>query len=154
MSEWRIVPDSNVEVCNDGRVRRAGVEFEPYVGNCGYRRLGLNNKDILLHRLIAIAFVPNPELKRSVDHADGNRLNNRVENLRWATDSENRRNRKNNIKVSHLPVGVAKDKKRFAARIKYEGKNYYLGSYDTPEEASKIYEVTAEELFGEFYRMP
>ena len=41
-----------------------------------------------IHRIIAEAFIPNPENKPTVDHADGNRRNNRIDNLRWATYSE------------------------------------------------------------------
>jgi hypothetical protein len=154
MTEWRIVPDSNVEVSNDGRVRRDGVEFVPYIAKRGYHTITMNDKNIKLHRLIAIAFIPNPEAKRCVDHADGDPLNNCVSNLRWATEAENSRNCKARKKVSDLPRGVYKSGKRFAAQIRYESISYHLGTYATAEEASEVYEVTAEELFGEFYRMP
>ena len=42
-----------------------------------------------LHRLIAEAFIPNPEHKRTINHIDGNKTNNSLSNLEWATDSEN-----------------------------------------------------------------
>jgi len=50
-------------------------------------------KQFRIHRLVAEAFIPNPENKREVDHIDGNPKNNCVENLRWATSSEQGRNR-------------------------------------------------------------
>lgn len=57
----------------------------------GYYGFGTNRNHgtILLHRALAEAFIPNPENKRCVNHIDGNKLNNSIDNLEWATHGEN-----------------------------------------------------------------
>ncbi len=152
MTEWRRVGESNLEVSDDGRVRRDGVEFVPGIDSGGYRRVNIYDRKVSLHRMIASAFIPNTLGKQFVDHIDGNRLNNAVSNLRWATRIENNRNKSKYARSSSLPRGVRASGKRFVPQIAYEGKLHYLGTYDSPEEASEVYEATAQELFGEFYR--
>jgi hypothetical protein len=74
-----------------------GITKERYlklqIDDKGYNRVKLhNNKNITtkkVYRLVAEAFIPNPEDKKQVNHIDGNKLNNRVDNLEWATPYEN-----------------------------------------------------------------
>ncbi len=55
----------------------------------GYKIVCLNRKNCYVHRLMAQTFLPNPQNKTEVNHINGNRSDNRLENLEWATPSEN-----------------------------------------------------------------
>ena len=61
------------------------------VNNRGYRTVVIRRKTHMLHRLVAQAFLPNPEGKPCVNHIDGNKLNNALGNLEWCTVQENNR---------------------------------------------------------------
>ena len=59
------------------------------IDHCGYRHTILNRKNHSVHRIIAKTFIPNPDNLPCVNHKDGNKLNNSVDNLEWCTHSEN-----------------------------------------------------------------
>lgn len=59
------------------------------LNNRGYYSVGIHRKTHMVHRLVAQAFIPNPEQKPCVNHLDGNKLNNHVNNLEWCTIKEN-----------------------------------------------------------------
>lgn len=62
----------------------------------GYCKVCVNYKTYSVHRLVAETYLENTEHKPVIDHIDGNRSNNDISNLRWATVSENALNKKNN----------------------------------------------------------
>lgn len=108
---------------------------------------------IKLHRLVM-----NAKPRELVDHKNGNTLDNRKENLRIVTYSQNNANRKakKNGQSKYLGVSVAKYKsglgftKRYIASIKKDYKVYYLGSFEHEIDAAKAYNKKAIELHGEF----
>jgi hypothetical protein len=78
--------------------------------------------------------VPNPDLLPQVDHIDGNKLNNNINNLRWVSASENQHNRK-------TAKGYYRNKQhnKWQAQININKKIHFLGFYDTAEEARQAY---------------
>ena len=66
------------------------TELKQYkTGHKGYVKVRINRKDQFVHRLVAIAYLENLENKETVNHIDGNKENNHVNNLEWCTRSEN-----------------------------------------------------------------
>lgn len=100
--------DLKIKVSDDGKIytldhsylrkngrldNRKGKQLRPSVDKYGYERVVLTKdgirKTYLVHKLVALAFIPNPENKTTINHIDGNKRNNNVSNLEWATEKEN-----------------------------------------------------------------
>lgn len=104
--------------------------------SAAYGYVGIDGKSYRVHRVIwLLVYGTWPE--HEIDHIDQNKLNNRIENLRPTTRSENMRNIKMHRDNSSGYPGVSWDKKawKFRADIRADNKNIYLGYFNTAEEA-------------------
>ena len=120
--------------------------------NGKYKRVTVDSQSFYLHRIIWQLVTGSCPDDIDVDHIDTDQFNNSWHNLRLADRSQNNYNtrcRANN--VSGLK-GVCKRKSGYMARITFDGKRRYLGTFPTPEEAHAAYCKAAEELHGEFAR--
>jgi phosphotransferase system IIB component len=88
-------------------------------------------------------------LPKEIDHKNRIRNDNRIENLRIASRSENNVNSKRHSKITNVR-GVMRNKKKFTAYIDKDGKRTYLGTYSTVEEAQTVRDMKAKEMYGEF----
>ena len=119
-----------------------------WVEKNGYVCANLNGTRYRVHRLVFMYF--NGFCPDFIDHIDGNKQNNSIENLRQANTHENACNRSPNKNNKLQIKGVCFDQNKFKANIKKFGKSYHLGYFQTKEEAAKAYVEAAQNFHGEF----
>jgi len=104
--EWRWVPghEGDYLVSSFGRIMSL-ARCDPHIMegtiNLGYRKVIIKDKKLAVHRLVLLAFVGPPPLEKVCAHNDGNRLNNYLSNLRWATAKENQADAKKHGTWTH-----------------------------------------------------
>ena len=153
MEEWRNIKgfEGCYMVSNLGRVKRMGFyrnqsstwEHEEKILKAGdngrgylFVNLSMNNKQYhrYVHRLVAEAFIPNPENKATVNHIDCNRHNNNVKNLEWATYRENNDYA---LKVMREQGENKRNNKASKPIIQYDLEMNFIAEYPSVREAER-----------------
>lgn len=114
--------------------------------NAGYRQISINRKKYLIHRLVWLYHYG--EMPDQIDHINGMRSDNRIENLRECSYSQNHGNRRKQSNNTSGMKGVFLDK-RDGFWMVYVAQEY-KGRYKTIQEAADAYDKFAKEHFGEF----
>ena len=116
------------------------------IGNSGYKYFMFcyngQSKHLQIHRLVATAFIPNPENKPQVNHINADKLDNRVENLEWCTPSENMQHAYKNRLIPLDKVGKKGALNNSARPVdSYSLDGQFLKHFDTMKEAANEYNI-------------
>jgi hypothetical protein len=115
----------------------------------GYKQVYINGKPYYCHRIIFA--MHNDYFPKMIDHIDGNSINNKIENLRETTNSQNQYNRKcvNSYGIKGVSLHQCG---KFHVRITVNGKEKHLGLFEKLEDAKNAAIKARQELHGEFAR--
>ena len=135
----------NYTINRNGVVKNivTGKVKKPSKGANGYLYVDLYNqgasKKFYIHRLLGEHFIPNPHNKRTINHKDGNKLNNSLDNLEWATDAEN---------LKHaLITGLRKPKsKKLSDELLRKAFDEFMSSTKSISESAKKYKCSLTQL--------
>jgi hypothetical protein len=120
----------------------------------GYTCVSIKHGLYKTHRIVWCWITGTDPSSLQIDHIDGNRSNNTIHNLRLATEAENSCNSKLRTDNRSGVKGVElRSSGKYRARVVKNNKHYYLGTFDTAEQAGAAYAVAAAKLHGEFARV-
>jgi len=142
------------DYCGDGTIIRksTGKTVVCNFGTRRYLRVFVDGKSVSLHRLIYLYHYG--VLPDVIDHADNDRGNNRIENLRAVTQYQNCLNRKKrvNTKSSYKNVYWNQTAKKWVVQVNVYGKRKYFGSFDDVEFADLVAVEARNKFHGEYAR--
>lgn len=131
----KVIFNNRYIIYSDGRIwsNRSKKFLKGQKHNAGYTKYMLFDGYHYLHRLLADAFIPNPNNLPEVNHINEDKTDNRIENLEWC----NHRNNMRHTLCKSIPYIRKTSSNKFRIDI-YNKKNIYLGSFITIEEAIKV----------------
>lgn len=146
MEEFGEIKDfENYAISNYGKVlnKEKQTFLKPHLDKQGYYNIALSKngkeKKFSIHRLLALAFIPNPNNLIMVDHMDRNKQNNNLTNLRWITPKNNRRNSNKRQNCSSIYKGVSFHNGKWRSQIKIDTKNIHIGNFDKQNDAANAF---------------
>lgn len=139
---WKDIQDyeSTYQVSNFGNIKGCNGLRKPDNSN-GYSKLTLHlnseKRKFYAHRLVAIHFIPNPNNLPQVNHIDGDKFNNHVDNLEWVSRIENMCHANKNINKTSIYTSVywSVPKSKWVSEIGINNKSIRLGTFDNEENA-------------------
>jgi hypothetical protein len=123
---------------------RAGDEAG-YSHKKGYRRVSVQGRSYLVHRIVWL-YVYGQWPSATIDHINGLRADNRLQNLRDVLHATNCENLREARQGKELPLGVTPHHGKFQARIRVKGRLQNLGHFPTPEEAHEVFVAAKRRL--------
>lgn len=157
--EWKQVPNFEKYYVSDNGDIISKTRLSPHrlsqgLGKAGYYHVSLADSNrkyhiMQVHRIVALAFIPNPDSKPQVNHKNGNKLDNRVENLEWVTPSENTKHYFQTQNATPPNKGLF-GKSHYASKpvYQYDLHGSFVRSWDSVSDAARYYGCRVSQIIN------